>query len=262
MKKILYFLFLLLFEFQFAAYATKPFRFVLLTDLHISSTNLQPTEDLQNAINDVSKLSGIDFAIVSGDVADRGDTVSLRMAQQMLQKLNMPYYIIPGNHDVKWYESGADNFNYVFKDTKFAFTHNDVEFVGFTTAPLDKTGLGHIQQGDIDWVKTVLEKTGKEKLVFAVTHYPLQTGDVDNWKDMILLLKRYNVKAVLGGHYHRNALFNYEGIPGIISRSTLRGKDAVGGYSVISISDSISVYEKRIGMPEERWVTLPLNYVP
>ena len=134
MKKILYFLFLLLFEFQFAAYATKPFRFVLLTDLHISSTNLQPTEDLQNAINDVSKLSGIDFAIVSGDVADRGDTVSLRMAQQMLQKLNMPYYIIPGNHDVKWYESGADNFNYVFKDTKFAFTHNDVEFVGFTTA--------------------------------------------------------------------------------------------------------------------------------
>lgn len=259
MKKILYFFFLLLFEFQFAAYATKPFRFALLSDLHISATNQQPTEDLQNAVKDVNKLPEIDFVIVSGDVADLGDTVSLRLAQHMLQKLNMPYYIIPGNHDVKWYESGASNFDYVFKDNKFVFTHNDVEFIGFTTAPLDKTGLGHIQPEDIDWVKTVLDKTGKEKLVFAVTHYPLQTGDVDNWKEMITVFKKYNVQAVLGGHYHRNALFNYEGTPGIISRSTLRGKDTVGGYSIISVSDSINVYEKKIGLPEEIWVTLTLN---
>jgi len=259
MKKFLYCFFLLLIEIQFAAYATEPFRFALFSDLHISSGYPQPTEDLQKAVSDVNQLSGIDFMIISGDISDLGDTVSLRMAKQMLQKLHMPYYIIPGNHDVKWYESGATNFKAVFGDDKFEFTHKGIDFIGFTTAPLTNSGLGTIQPGDILWIKKMLEKTGTEKPVIVITHYPLQTGDVDNWKEMISVLKKCNVQAVLGGHVHRNVLFNYEGIPGIISRSTLRGKDQIGGYSIFSISDSLQVYEKKPGMPEEKWLTLPLQ---
>jgi len=259
MKKILFFFFLLVFGIQFSAYATKPFRFALFSDLHISSTDNQPSEDLLNAIIDVNALPGIDFVIVSGDVSNLGDTISLRMAKQMLQKLRMPYYIIPGNHDVKWYESGATNFKAVFGDTKFQFSHNNIEFIGFTTAPLTQKGIGYIQPEDMNWMKTVLNKTGKDKFVFIVTHYPLQTGDVENWTDMIDLLLNYNVQAVLGGHYHRNVLFNYDGIPGIINRSTLRGENHAGGYSFYSISDSIRTYEKITGQPEEKWLTLPIE---
>jgi len=259
MKKIQFIIILFLFEFHFTASATKPFRFALLSDLHISTTNLQPSEDLQHAVNDVNALPGIDFVIVSGDVSNLGDTLSLRMAKQMLHKLKMPYYIIPGNHDVKWYQTGTDNFNAVFGDTKFDFTHKDIEFVGFTTAPLTKKGVGFIQPVYIQWMKRVLQDAGNEKPVILITHYPLQTGDVDNWKDLIDVAKNYNVQAVLGGHYHRNAIFNYEGIPGIISRSTLRGNDPVGGYSIFSISDSIRTYEKRIGQPEVKWLTLPFE---
>jgi len=259
MKKIHFFFFLLLFEFSFHAFATKPFRFALMSDLHISVAKHQPSEDLQRAVSDVNNLTGIDFVIVSGDVSDRGDTVSLRMAKRMLQKLTMPYYIIPGNHDVKWYETGSANFNAVFGKTNFDFTHNDIEFIGFTTAPLNISGLGYIQPEDLNLVKTELEKTGNEKSVFMVTHYPLQTGDVDNWKELTNELKNHNVQAVLGGHYHRNVLLNYSGYPGIVNRSTLRGKEAMGGYSIYSVSDSLRTYEKIIGQPEEKWLTLPLE---
>ena len=259
MKKILYFFFLFLFEFHFAAFATKPFRFALFSDLHISSTNHQPSDDLQHAVMDVNTLPGIDFVIVSGDVSNLGDTLSLRMAKQMLHKLKMPYYIIPGNHDVKWYEKGSVNFNAVFGDTKFDFSHNDIEFIGFTTAPLTNKGSGFIQPDDLNWMKKKLVKAGIEKPVFIITHYPLQTGDVDNWAGLVDILLYYNVQAVLGGHYHRNVLFNYKGIPGIISRSTLRGNDRTGGYSVFSISDSIRTYEKKIGQSEEKWLTLPFE---
>lgn len=259
MLKIYYILLLLLIGSPFGAFAAKPFRFALLTDLHISATNHQATEDLQNAVMDVNKLSGIDFVIVSGDVSHRGDTLSLRNAKQTLEKLKMPFYIVSGNHDVKWYETGSVNFNAIFQDNKFVFTHNDIEFIGFTTAPLNNTGVGYIQPGDINWMKSTLRKAGKEKSVIVITHYPLQNGDVQNYDTMIDILLHYNVQAVLGGHYHRNVVFNYEGIPGVINRSTLRGNEAVGGYSIYSISDSIRVYEKKINMPEEKWLTLPFE---
>lgn len=262
MKKYFFIFFLLIFQFAFDAFATEPFRFALFTDLHISTINPQPSEDLRNAISDVSCLKNIDFVVISGDVSDLGDTVSLKEAKQMLQKLNIPYYIVPGNHDIRWSETQATNFKKVFQDDKFTFTHKGYQFIGFATAPPTKSENGIIQKEDIDWMKSVLEKAGKEKPIFAVTHYPLQTGDVDNWKDMILVLNKYNVKAVIGGHYHRNVLFNYDGIPGIICRSTLRAKDVVGGYTLFSISDSIKVYEKRIGQLEEFWLALPINKAP
>ena len=259
MKKIRFFFILLLVGLQVNANATKPFRFALFSDLHISSTNQQPSEDLERAVADVNALPGIEFVLVSGDVSNLGDTVSLRMAKRMLQHLRMPYYIVPGNHDVKWYETGELNFDAVFGKTTFDFTSNNVEFIGITTAPLTKKGIGYIQPLALEWLKTRLDKAGNKNPVIIITHYPLQTGDVENWKDLTDLLKKHPVLAVLGGHYHRNVLFNYQGIPGIINRSTLRGEASAGGYSVYSISDSIRTSEKRIGQQEEKWLTLPFE---
>ena len=259
MKKYLFIFFLLFSPFVFAAFAAKPFRFALFSDTHISSINPQPSEDLQNAVNDVNALKDIDFVLVSGDVSNLGDTVSLKLAKQILEKLHVPYYVVPGNHDIRWSEPQATNFKKIFRADKFSFIHKGYQFIGFATAPPVKSENGLIQKEDIDWMKIVLAKAGKEIPVFAVTHYPLQTGDVDNWKEMTDVLKQYNVIAVLGGHYHRNVFFNYDGIPGIISRSVLRSKDLVGGYSIFSVSDSIKVSEKRIGQQDELWLALPIN---
>ena len=68
-----------------------------------------------------------------------------------------------------------------------------------------------------------------------VTHYPLQDGDVDNWYEITDLARKYNLKAVLAGHYHRNLLFSYDGIPGILNRSNLRDKSDGLGLSLIHI---------------------------
>jgi len=260
MKKysVFLFVFVLYFQIHFLAVASEPFRFALFTDLHISSKNLQPAEALVNAVNDVNASKNIDFVLVSGDVSNLGDTISLKKAKQMLDKLKIPYYILPGNHDLKWNEPQAGNFKQIFKSDKFSFKHKGFVFIGFTTAPLTKGSNGYIQKCDIDWTKAVLKKTGNKVPVLAVTHYPLLTGDVDNWKDMTDVLKKCNIQTVLSGHYHRNVLLNYDGIPGIVNRSTQLDKDNVGGYSVYSVSDSIRVSEKRIGRPEELWLALPL----
>ena len=258
--KIRYILFvLLIIEAQFYAFAAEPFRFALFTDLHVAPTNPKPSEDLTNAVNDVNSLTGIDFVLVSGDVSESGDGKSLQAAKVILDKLKMPYYITAGNHETKWSESGFTDFNRIFGDNKFSFTHKGCQFIGFTTGPIIKMGDGHIATQDIDWVHAELNKAGKVIPVFVITHYPLQTGDVDNWYDMTDVLRKYNVQTVLNGHYHRNVVLNYDEIPGVVNRSTLRGDHKTGGYTIYTVSDSIRVYEKKIGETEYKWLTLPFE---
>jgi len=259
MKKSFFFIVLLLVEIQFAAYATEPFRFALFTDLHVSQTNRTPSEDLTNAVNDVNAQTGIDFVIVSGDVSESGDGKSLLEAKRILDKLKMPYYITAGNHETKWSESGFTDFNRIFGNDKFSFSHKGCRFIGFTTGPIIKMGDGHIAPQDIDWVHSELDKAGKGIPVFVVTHYPLLTGDVDNWYDMTDVLRKYNVQTVLNGHYHRNVLLNYDEIPGVVNRSTLRAVNKKGGYTIYAVSDSIRVYEKKTGDTELNWLTLPFE---
>jgi 3',5'-cyclic AMP phosphodiesterase CpdA len=260
MKKLYVFIVVYLVLFQPVAYSATPFRFALFTDLHISTSNSVPAEDLRSAVNEVNSTQAIDFVLIAGDIANLGDTASLKVAKQLLQGLKIPFYIVPGNHDFHWnINKGASDFIRVFGDDKFVFTHKGFVFAGFATVPFDKSGSGYIQLKDIEWVKKSLLNTGQTLATFIVTHYPLLAGDVDNWKDMTDMLKQFNVKAFLNGHYHRNVLLNYDGFPGIVNRSTLRGKEALGGYSLYTLGDTLTVSEKRIGQPEVVWLELPLE---
>ena len=258
-----YFRFIALFVFlvllPFDIFSVSPFKFAFFSDLHISQTSKEPAEDLQNAVDEVNSYKDIDLVLVSGDITQKGDYNSLAEAKRILQHLTIPFYIVAGNHDFNWLTSGPSTFKEVFGSDKFSFTHKGFKFIGFTTTPLNSQGNGFIMKQDVDWMASELKKTGTRMPVFVITHYPLQTGDVDNWKDMTDLLKKFNIQAMLGGHYHRNTFLNYDGIPGIIQRSTLRGKQLVGGYSILSVADTLTVSEKVIGQQEQEWLKLPLT---
>jgi len=252
-------LFVLLILLPFDIFSASPFKFAFFTDLHISQTSKEPAEDLQKAVDEVNSFKDLDFVLVSGDITQKGDSNSLAVAKRILQHLTIPFYIVAGNHDFYWLTSGPNIFKEVFGNDKFSFTHKGFKFIGFTTTPLNSQGNGFILKQDVDWMALELNKADSEMPVFVITHYPLQTGDVDNWKDMTDLLKKFNIQALLGGHYHRNTFLNYDGIPGIIHRSTLRGKQLVGGYSILSVADTLMVSEKVIGQQEEVWLKLPLT---
>jgi 3',5'-cyclic AMP phosphodiesterase CpdA len=210
-------------------------------------------------VEEVNSLGDIDFVLVSGDISQYGDSLSLKKAKKMLDSLRMPYYVTLGNHEVNWAENQTANYMHVFGNDKFAFAHKNFYFIGFPTKPIVKGGDGYILAKDIQWVDDKLESLQSEVPVFAITHYPLLTGDVSNWQDMTTILKKYNVQAVLSGHYHRNMIFDYDGIPGIVCRSVLRANEEVGGYIIFEIGDEIIVSEKRIGMKAEQLLNFPVK---
>lgn len=241
------------------AQVREQFHFALITDLHID-TQTTAVEDLKRTVNQLNKTTNIDFVLIAGDITETGDRASLLHAKEILDQLRVKYYIVPGNHETKWSESGVTDFGNIFGGERFDFEHKDFLFLGFNTGPLMRMADGHVAPQDITWIKEKLTKAGEKKAVFLVTHYPLQNGDVDNWYDVTDAVRPYNIRAFLGGHYHSNQKLSYDGIPGILNRSNLRGKDSVGGYNIYHVTpDSLYVFEQKIGEEPQQWTSLSLT---
>ena len=237
------------------------FSFALLTDTHISSSNPRPMEDLQRSIAEINQNPAIEFVVVTGDLSENGDRASIQAIKDALDQLHVPFYAASGNHETTWSESGVMDFSRVFGDSRFAFTHDGMYFIGFNSGPVIRMADGHVAPQDIAWLKHNLDSVSAagDAPIFVFTHYPLRNGDVDNWYEVTDVLREHNVQCVMGGHYHRNLLFDCDGIADILNRSNLRDKDGVNGYSIISITDSIRFNEKRIGEEAQHWLSLPFG---
>ena len=229
------------------------FTFALLTDTHISTSNPKPMEDLQRSIADINRNPDIEFVVVTGDLTESGDLTSIQAIKAALDQLRVPYYAASGNHETTWSESGVMDFTRVFGDSRFAFAHAGAYFIGFNSGPVIRMADGHVAPQDIAWLKHNLDSISQLSTlnsqlsttpIFVFTHYPLRNGDVDNWYEVTDVLREHNVQCVMGGHYHRNLIFDCDGITDVLNRSNLRGNDTINGYSIISVTDSIRFYER------------------
>lgn len=237
------------------------FSFALLTDTHISTSNPRPMEDLQRSIADINQNSSIEFVVVTGDLTENGDLASIQSIKNALDQLNVPYYAASGNHETTWSESGVMDFSRVFGDSRFAFTYNDMYFIGFNSGPVIRMADGHVAPQDITWLKHNLDSVSAagNTPIFVFTHYPLRNGDVDNWYDVTDVLRQHNVQCIMGGHYHRNLHFDCDGISDVLNRSNMRDKDGNNGYAIIQVTDSIRFFEKRINETARQWLSLPFE---
>jgi hypothetical protein len=106
---------------------------------------------------------------------------------------------------------------------------------------------GHIPRDAVVWMDTELKKIDPAKPVIFLNHYPIDNS-LDNWYEAIDRLKEHNTLAILCGHGHNNHALNFEGIPGVMGRSNLRAKAAVGGYNLVDVTtDSLIFSERRPG---------------
>jgi len=168
--------------------------------------------------------------------------------------LNIPYYIIPGNHDTGWSESGGLSFNQTFGDDKFYFKHKGVHFIGCASGPYVRMSDGHVPRHAVNWMKNKLKKIGNKESVIFLNHYPLDNG-LDNWYEIVDMLKTKNTILALCGHGHSNRMVKAEDIPAVMGRSNLRAKENEGGYNLVDVTkDSITFTERKpVSKLEKKW---------
>lgn len=233
------------------------FKFAWLTDIHVG----YPTaaEDLIRSVNDINLSKDISFTIVSGDITATGTLTELSLAKKILDELEKPYYIIPGNHDTKWSESGCTDFIKLWGKDRFVFEYDKYLFIGLHQGPRMRMADGYFAPEDLRWFDSlVVSVSNSNQPIIFVTHYPLNE-EITNWYEMLDRLKNVNTQVVLFGHGHTNKTYDFNSIPGIMSRSNLRAKDEVGGYTIAEIRNDYMYFSERTPNKETKlWHQLPL----
>ncbi len=235
-----------------------PLRFAWLSDTHVGSDRGGP--DLKASVTDINRQTGLAFVLVSGDVTDMGLYANFRAAKDILDGLEVPYHILPGNHDTKWSESGGSDFRRIWGDDRFAFESGGFRFVGMAQGPVMKFGDGHFAPQDVRWLDEVLAEPGAaRKPTFFVTHYPLD-GSVANGYVVLDRLKTVPTVAVLAGHGHKNQPMDFEGLAGVMGRANIGTKDSAPGYTIVEIGPkAVTFAERTAGRTGPPWHRIELE---
>ncbi|HEU4553775.1 MAG TPA: metallophosphoesterase, partial [Chitinophaga sp.] len=114
------------------------FRFAMVSDTHIGNETAQ--EDLERTIADINAQPDLAFVLFSGDITEFGSDEEEALAKSIISRLKKPWYIIPGNHDAKWSESGCNTFLKVFGAATFSFRYKGYWFLGTGCGPNMRMG--------------------------------------------------------------------------------------------------------------------------
>lgn len=233
-------------------------RFAWLSDLHYSEGSAS-ARDLSVCIHDIGTIDSLDFVLVSGDLTDFGADNEIARVKLMLDSLVIPYHAIPGNHDAKWSESGSNTFAKVFGSESFDFRAGGFRFIGCASGPDMRMTPALIPRSDMARLRSLEESAP----TIFVNHYPLDSS-VLNYGEIRVLLREMDTRAVLGGHWHVNRVMDYDGLPGILCRSTMSKGETPCGYNIVDITDGrLTISERR---PLEgsltQWHTMALDSLP
>ena len=234
-------------------------RFAILSDIHVSPGN-ENEAALRLAVEEIN-AGDADVVLMTGDLTNEGSDVQLRNVKAILDGINKPLYVIPGNHENNWSQSACKTFNDLWGSDRFVFEIGDLVVVGMNCGPFMKMGDGHIKQEDLLWLdRTLAERVTPGKRVLSINHYPLQ-DDLDNYLDYVAVLRKYPVVTHQNGHYHTWRLYETGGINGVMVRA-LDMRDGRHGYTLMDVDLDrmwIHIYNKVIGAEPELKFAYKIN---
>lgn len=222
--------------------ALADFRFVHYTDTHVTSDrkpegNAEKDAELFREISALKEKPA--FAINTGDVCETATVEEYANYRRALTSLIIPHYDAPGNHDVRWNPMGKEGFVRGSGQPLFqSWDHEAIHFVLLDSTVLLQH-LGHFDQLMLAWLKSDLEKVGRERPVIIGFHHWIGRDSVmvDNEQDLIDLVAPYNVVLWLNGHGHSDIQWNINGVPAVMAKGLYQGS-----YHVVDVGkDTLTV---------------------
>ena len=190
-----------------------------ISDTHIAGWNKQAydvapmAENLEKTVKHINQLKlKADVTIITGDIGNTGKKEEYEQAKSILEKLDMPYFVIPGNHDSR--ESLFSIFGnfHCFRHHEFIqYSINDysLRLIGVDSTALSKPG-GELCGARLRWLEHQLIQDKEKPTIVFMHHPPLNLGVAESNNDGfigalelgIILEKHNNIKRILCGHVH------------------------------------------------------------
>lgn len=230
-------------------------RFAFVTDTHLGKASNHA--DFVSCMDDINAQDSLDFVLIGGDVTNFGTDKQIIASKKVFDKFRIPYWVVSGNHDSKWSESGCNTFVKIFGYEQFEFEAKGYRFMGCNCGPDMRMTGALVPRNSMNWLKS---KEPDKPLIF-LNHYPLDQG-MNNWFEVRRELIRLNCRFAIAGHVHRNSIRNYDGLPGMTGRCSFK-KKGVAGYNIVTIKDNVlTVSERSIedgkGVTHEPWLVQKL----
>ena len=224
--------------------AQSDFSFAYMSDVHIALGG-KSVEDAEVCVRDINSNPNIAFSIIAGDITEFGTDEEIALAKSIFDKLEKPYYIVAGNHDAKWSESGCNTFVKEFGYEEFEFDYGGIKFIGTNSGPNMRMAPALLPRESMVWLDSLSKTVGSKQPVFFVNHYPMDTSML-NYGQVLDILKTMNTQLIMNGHWHQNRTMSYEGIPGMIGRSTMATGKEGPGYTIVNINGPTVNFSERI----------------
>lgn len=229
-------------------YSQERFSFAWLADTHIAE-GAKSQADLQACIQDINANDSIRFVVLAGDITEFGSDREIRLAHSIINRLNKPWYIVAGNHDAKWSESGCNTFAKTFGYEHFNFEVEGIRFIGTNSGPNMRMAPALLPRESMVWLDSIATTIDKQQPVIFINHYPMDTSML-NCFQVLDVLKKTNAQLVLGGHWHNNVKLDYQGLPGILGRSTQASGKKGSGYNIVTVDNGTLYVRERIAEGE------------
>ncbi|MGE4490449.1 MAG: metallophosphoesterase [Kiritimatiellales bacterium] len=211
--KRLFFFFLL--QTGWFAFAGESVCFVQLTDTHFGQgDHFERGAAAVEAINALPM--DVSFVVITGDIMHDciADSNQVNRVFQTLEKLKMPVYFVPGNHDLlkKAPEATVGVFTNRFGPLVSSAEYGGVDFMFVCTAPLSRGFQipGYDPICELDAVLSDRPAVVFHHIPSADDFYSNRMHDgwgrTDAGREWSAVLNRHNVKAVITGHFHRDEL--------------------------------------------------------
>ena len=206
------------------------FRVIQLSDLHIGLRSHPEGEaHTRQAIAIVNQLKP-DLVIVSGDLSENYPEAR-KGAFDLLKELQVPFRVIPGNHDV--HDDDMSAHRAMWGADYYSFEAGGFRFIGLNSqlmgnydkfdAPQPVLNHGKAAQQSEEMFEWLASLPVSDKPTFVFQHIPITTegapDDKPYWgvhdpyrKKEIEQLKRLHVKEMFAGHWHNPHTKKVEGI--------------------------------------------------
>ncbi len=220
------------------------FSFAYMSDIHIA-LGAKAIEDAEACVKDINANPNIAFSVIAGDITEFGSDEEIAMAKSIFDKLEKPYYIVAGNHDAKWSESGCNTFLKEFGYEEFEFDYQGIKFIGTNSGPNMRMAPALLPRESMVWLDSISKTIDPVQPVVFINHYPMDTSML-NYTQVLDVLKTMNTQLIMNGHWHQDRAMVYEGIPAMIGRSTMcTGKEGPG-YNIVKVEGSTITFSERI----------------
>ncbi|HEX3240562.1 MAG TPA: phosphodiesterase [Solirubrobacterales bacterium] len=193
-----------------------PFLLAQLSDFHVGApaSGRDPRQCLRAAIDAVAALPDRpDALLASGDLSDDGSPASYEFVREQLERLGLPYFVLPGNHDDRaalrrcfdLAGEGDDPIQYAADLGPLRLVAVDTVLPGEDRGELDDVALTLIE--------AELAVAPEQPTLLAMHHPPLHTGippfdeiclDAGARGGLAAVLSRHpQVLRIVAGHVHR-----------------------------------------------------------